>query len=128
MDSIEENFRLGFAIRQINSALDQVSMWMSGQEPSMAEVDYVDRLKLGVNFFLDNPTHILLCGDYLNIVQAVDKLSRDYDGLIAAHGRGDTKVMRDEVRRVIAGLPDILDGIDYPGGTAARMRTLPDLE
>lgn len=128
MDNIDAIFRIEFAIRQINSTLDQVTRWMAGMEPSMAEVSFEDRIKLAVNFFVANHAHLMLHADYLKLVQTVQKLTRDHAEFITGGCAGTTANMREDARRVINGLADILDGIGYPGITAAKLRTLPGMD
>ncbi len=126
MDSIEKISWLTFAILHLNGILDSVTTWMDGREPSMAEYSYADRLTLGIGFFVRNREHIVLHGDYVQLVRAVDNLSREHAAFIAGGCQDDTSAMRDEVCRVIDGLADVLDGIGYPAKVAAKLRSLAD--
>jgi hypothetical protein len=128
MDSVEIILRLDFAIRQLNSTLDQVTSWMAGREPSLAAFSFEERAKLAVNFFADTdkPAHILLGGDYLNLIVAARKLTQDQADFIAGQCQGDTASMRDEARTTLNRLADILDGLNYPGKDAERLHKLAD--
>lgn len=124
MDSIEEISRLTFAMLHLNSTLDGATAWMAGQEPSMAEFGFEDRLKIAVSFFVRNPGHFLLYADYLNLIQSAHKLTRDHAEFIDSGCEGSTANMREDARRSLNGLADALDGLGYPGRSAAKMREL----
>ena len=122
--SVTEIGKLTFGVLQLNSVLDSLTAWMSGEETSFAVYEFEQRVKVAVSYFVKNPIRIELGGPYLTLLRAAEKLKEDHGNFIAAHCEGSIVAMQQETRVALRGLADILDGLGYPESKAASLRNL----